>query len=331
MKRRDFIKSGALMTTSFVLPFPSFGNESKIKTAILGTGWWANSYLLPNMLDTKQFEVIGLCDIDTVALKNTAEKIKEAGYNEPKLFTDYKKMFELSDLEAVVIATPTHWHALQFIDACKKGLHIFQEKPISYDIREGQAMVEAHRKANNVVIVDFPRTMADTNTQVKDFIQSGEMGKIYQVQANINNREGTLVEKPIPDTIDFDTYCGPAPKTKYLCSENGTNPVWRGQHVFSRGILMDWGIHYIHNVRKIMDLDLPDKIAGIGGTTKNFTQDNPDHLEVQFDYGGLPVVWTHKTWGFTSIVPDYNIGVYYFGEKGTVFSGDLPGIKPLMA
>lgn len=323
MKRREFIKSGAALSTSVILPFPSFGRAEKIKIAILGCGWWANSFLMPNMLDTEQFEIIGLCDVDSGALNSTAEKLKDAGHNSPKLFADYKEMYQQPGLEAVIIATPTHWHALQFINACKQGLDVFLEKPISYDIREGQAMVEAHKKANNVVIVDFPRSMADTNNQVKAFIESGEMGKIYQVQANINNNEGKLTEKPVPETVDFNTYCGPAPMTKYLCSGNGTRLNWRGQHIFSRGILMDWGIHYIHNVRKILNLDLPDKVSAIGGITRNITHDNPDHLEVQFDFAGLPVIWTHKTWGFTATNPDYNIGVYYFGEKGTVFSGDL--------
>ncbi|HSH18984.1 MAG TPA: Gfo/Idh/MocA family oxidoreductase, partial [Draconibacterium sp.] len=247
----------------------------------------------------------------------------EANKNEAKLFSDYREMYKLPGLQSVIISTPTHWHALQFIDACKTGLHVFLEKPISYDIREGQAMVEAHRKANNVVLVDFPRVMADTNDQVKAFIQSGEAGRIIQAHANINNNEGALVEKPIPETIDFERYCGPAPFSKYMCSEKGTTPVWRGQHDFSRGIMMDWGIHYVHNIRKIMDLDTPNYVSAIGGVAGNIAVENPNYLDVQFDFGGLPVSWSHKTWGFTAINPDHNIGITLFGEKGTIFSGDL--------
>jgi predicted dehydrogenase len=86
---------------------------------------------------------------------------------------------------------------------------------------------------------------------------------------------------------------------------------------------MDWGIHYIHNIRNILDLGVPEHVSAIGGITRNFTQQNPDHLNVHFDFGGLPVYWTHKSWGFTSPVPDYDIGVYYYGEKGTIFAGDL--------
>jgi len=103
------------------------------------------------------------------------------------------------------------------------------------------AMLEAKQKANIVAQVDFPRTMVDTNDKVRAFIQSGEIGKVLQVQANINRREAVLIEKEIPETMDFETYCGPVPIIRYLCSGDATKPNWRGQHEFSRGLLMDWG------------------------------------------------------------------------------------------
>lgn len=87
--------------------------------------------------------------------------------------------------------------------------------------------------------------------------------------------------------------------------------------------MMDWGIHHIHNARQILGLGLPDRVSAIGGITRNFTQNNPDHLEVRFDFAGLPVIWSHKSWGFTSPKPDHNIGVTYYGEKGTLFAGDM--------
>jgi len=323
MDRRNFIKSGAAVAGSLIIPLPLMAAQDKLKLAILGTGWWGTDMLLTNALACGQFEIIGLCDVNSVALNNAAEQVTRSGAQKPQLFSSYKEMYELPGLQAVVIATPTHWHPLHFIDACKKGLHVFQEKPICYDIREGQSVLEAHRKANNVVQVDFPRVKVNTNDQVKSFIQSGEAGEILQVQANINNQEGQLVEKEIPPTFDFETFCGPAPRKKFLCSPDGNNANWRGQHDFSRGIMMDWGIHYIHNVRKILQLDLPDSVSAIGGTTKNFTQDNPDHLDVRYDFNGLPVYWSHKTWGYTSPDPDKNIGVYYYGEKATIFAGDL--------
>ena len=323
MDRRNFIKSGATLAGSLIIDLPSVTAEEKIKLAILGTGWWGTDMLLRNALDCGQFEIVGLCDVDAAALNNASDMVIKSGAKKPQLFSSHKEMYDMPGLKTVAIATPTYWHALHFIDACKKGLDVFLEKPISYDIREGQAMLAAHRKANNVVQVDFPRMMVDTHEQVRAYIQSGEAGKILQVQANINNPEGPLVEKPIPATLDWETFCGPAPRKKFLCSGDGTKADWRAQHDFSRGVLIDWGIHYIHSIRKVLNLDLPDNVSAMGGIIKNFSSDNPDHLDVRFDFKGLPVYWTHKAWGFTSPDPDKNIGVYYFGEKATIFSGDL--------
>ncbi|MBC7873694.1 MAG: Gfo/Idh/MocA family oxidoreductase, partial [Ferruginibacter sp.] len=176
MDRRNFIKSGAIVAGSLVIDLPSTTNQDKIKLAILGTGWWGTDILLRNALDSGQFEIVGLCDIDSVALNNAADIVMKSGAKKPQLFSAYQQMYDMPGLKTVAIATPTYWHALHFIEACKKGLHVFLEKPISYDIREGQAMLKAHQKAKNVVQVDFPRVMADTNAQVRSFIQSGEAG-----------------------------------------------------------------------------------------------------------------------------------------------------------
>lgn len=323
MDRRKFIKAGATLTGSLILPFPATPAKDPVKLAVLGTGWWGTDILLNNALASGLFDVVGLCDVNSVNLNRAAELVVKSTGKKPKLYSDYKEMYQMPGLQVVAIATPTHWHALQFIAACEAGLHVFLEKPISYDIREGQAMLEAHRKAKNVVQVDFPRTMLGTNEKIADLIQSGEIGKIWQVQANIHSPEGGLVEKEIPETIDFETFCGPAPRVKYLCYGGGNNPVWRNQHDFSRGIMVDWGIHYINNARRILKLGLPDSVHAVGGIARNLGQENPDHLDVRYDFGGLPVYWRHKSFGYTSPIPEHKIGVYYYGEKGTLFAGDL--------
>ncbi len=143
----------------------------------MGTGWWANDFLLNPILKSGQFDIIGLCDVDSLALNKTAEKVVKAGGQKPKLFAFHKEMYALPGLQAVVIATPPHWHALHFIDACEAGLHVFLEKPLSWDIREGQAMLRAKQKAGTVVQVDFPRILTDTNDKVRQYIESGEAGR----------------------------------------------------------------------------------------------------------------------------------------------------------
>ena len=323
MKRREFVKTSALATGALAINVPTYAADKKIKLAILGTGWWGTDFLLNHAMISGHFDIVALCDVDSVNLNRAAKAVTDKGLKKPKLFSNYKEMYDLKGLLAVCIATPTHWHALQFIAACEKGLDVLLEKPVSYDIRESQAMLAAKQKAGNVVLVDFPRAMSDTDNQVKAFIESGEAGKIYQVKSNIHNPDAMLVEKEIPSTLDFDSYCGPAPVVKFMCNENRNNPNWRGIHDLSRGVFADWGIHYIHNIRNNLGLDLPNTISAIGGNTRNFTQDNPDHLNVRFDFDGLPVLWEHMSWGYISPNPERRIGNYYYGDKGTIFEGDI--------
>ena len=322
MERRAFLKTSSLATGAWIARRASKRSVDRIKLGIVGTGWWGTDYLLRYALESDAFEVVALCDVSSVAMQTALDKLSATGAPRPATYHHYLELYEHPGLTAVIIATPTHWHALQFIAACEKGLHIWQEKPISYDIREAQAMQSAYKKSGVVVNVDFPRLHAPINREVKDFIRSGQAGEIYQLEANINNPVGRPKELNIPDTIDFEAFCGPAPKLKYLAHPRPGRLSWRAQQGFSRGIFADWGIHYLQNIRSIMDLSLPNQISALGGLTKDQGQEHPDHLEVRLDYQGLPVHWSHKTWGFTSPLPHTNIGVFYFGDKATVFAAD---------
>ncbi len=324
MQRRRFIRTGALASTGWMTANWKYRPvEGRIKIGIVGTGWWGTDYLLKYALESQEFDIVALCDVSSVALQTALDKLKDADIPAPRQYETYEDLYEHPGLEAVIIATPTHWHALQFIAACEKGLHVWQEKPISYDIREAQAMRAAYEKAGVVVNIDFPRLQAPINNEVKDFIRSGQLGEVYQIGFNIHNPVGTPREVAVPDTIDFDAYCGPAPILKYLEHPRPGRLSWRVQQGFSRGILADWGIHYLQNIRSIMDLALPDQVEAFGGnTSKNPHAEHPDYLEVLFDYDGLPVIWNHKTWGFTSPEPHTNIGAFYYGNKGTLFAAD---------
>jgi predicted dehydrogenase len=322
MERRTFIKTGSLATGALINPINLIPTEDKIKLGIVGVGWWGTDFILRFALESGHYEIIGLCDVDSETLKRASAKVVEAGGAAPKLFENYEELYEMNGLQAVAIVTPTHWHPLQFIAACKKGLDVWLEKPLSYDIREGQAMKEAHLKAGNIVTVDFPRLYTNVNSEVKNYIESGEAGEIRQIQFNIHSGIGIPPEAGIPETFNYEKFCGPAPKLPYRCGPKGVRPAWRSQHGFSRGVLADWGIHYLQNIREVMDLGLPNEVSAIGGIIIKDGRQHPDHLEVQFDFDGLPVLWTQKSWGFTNPLPHTNIGVFYFAEKATIWAYD---------
>ena len=155
MNRRTFIKNSSLVGSGIAFSKWNFSFENKIKIGIVGVGWWGNEVLLPLIQQSGAFEIIGICDVNQVAIDACLENCKKLNIATPQVFKNYKVLYDMPDIEAVVISTPTYWHCLMFVDACKKGLHVYQEKPVCYDIAEGQVMVAAQKKAGNVVQVGF--------------------------------------------------------------------------------------------------------------------------------------------------------------------------------
>ena len=290
---------------------------------IVGTGWWGSSILASFGISSGEVDIIAICDVSEDNLHAASNLVTQATGATPKLFNDYREMYDLEGLQAVAIATPTHWHALQFIAACEKGLDIWLEKPISYDIREAQAMKAAHEKADNIVLVDFPRVYGPINKEVKDYLATGVVGEVTQVSFNIYNPDGYPPTVEIPDSIDYETFCGPAPKEPYRTWPDRKSPWWRAQHAFGRGILADWGIHYYQNIRKVLDLDSPTSYSAFAKRPQSGAGEHPSELDVQFSFANLNVNWNHKTWGYISPIKHHAIGVYYMTPKATIFAGDM--------
>jgi predicted dehydrogenase len=145
------------------------------------------------------------------------DDVEKAQGRRPKLFKRYQELLDEPGLNAVIIATPPHWHALPFIATCEKKLDIYCEKPLAYDIREGRAMVDAARAAGRVVQIGFQRRQAEAIGQAAEYIRAGKAGKIVQVEANINFQAGTPdpTPQPPPAALDWETWCGPGPKSGF--------------------------------------------------------------------------------------------------------------------
>ena len=210
MKRRKFIEiasiGSAAMASSFYLPYNA--GEQKLKVGLIGTGWYG-MVDIKAALKTGSIEVIGICDVDTVHLSSATVEIEKIQGSKPKAFKYFRELLNMKDLEAVFIATPPHWHALQFIAACKKGLDIYCEKPLSYDVSEGHAMVTAAEKAGNIVQVGFQRRQSGAFKKAKELIETGKIGQVRQVIAQINYipvPDDTTIQAP-PASLDWEEWC----------------------------------------------------------------------------------------------------------------------------
>jgi predicted dehydrogenase len=324
MERRNFIKktslSSAALASSFYLQASPPGR--KLRIGLIGAGWYGMVDITA-ALKTGSVEVIAICDVDSAHLNDAADEVAKLQGTRPKTFKYYKELLDLKELEAVFIGTPPHWHALQFIAACEKGLDIYCEKPLAYDIREGMAMVRAANKAGNIVQIGFQRRQSMAFKKARDLIANGTIGKVHEITAQIHYLPGpqdTTTQQP-PTTLDWEEWCGPAPKLEYR--PNIGHKAWRLERAYGNGHLVDWGIHHIDIIRKIMDESMPDEFYTRGGIfelTNKIT--TPDTLTAQMAFKKAPVLWQHRLWGSGDAVREFNNGIFFHGEKATLFAED---------
>ncbi len=209
-----------------------------------------------------------------------------------------------------------------FIAALKKGLDVYCEKPLAYDIREGRAMVKAAAASDSVVQIGFQRRQNQALNEAKKFIAEGGAGKIVQVDAQIHYRAGTKDNTPQdpPPELDWDLWCGPGPKILY--SPQVSHKSWRLEKTSGHGHLVDWGIHLIDATRMMLGLSMPKEIVAAGGLYQYAGKiTTPDTLTVHFEFDRCPVVWRHRLWGATEYTPELNNGILFYGDEATVFCG----------
>jgi len=197
--------------------------------------------------------------VDSQHLDEAAAEVQKLQAQAPKRFKDYRELLNTPGLDIVIIATPPQWHALPFIAACEKGLDIYCEKPLAYDIREGRAMVNAANAAKSVVQVGFQRRNNVASAQAADYIRQGLAGKIIQVEAEINYTaplESNDVRTRQPRWTG--TSGADPPRSCRIRRTSGTG-TWRLELNYGNGHMVDWGIHWLDAIRTDARLGAPDQ------------------------------------------------------------------------
>jgi predicted dehydrogenase len=272
------------------------------------------------VVDLRLFERRRRIAADELKAATDLEKAQGA---KPATFKHHQELLDIKSLDAVIIATPPQWHALQLIDSLAAGKDVYCEKPVSYDVREGQAMVAAVQKSDRIVQVGFQRRQSDAMKQAAEFVQSGEIGELIQVDAQIHYRAGLKDATPQqpPASLDWPLWCGPGPLIPYSPQVGHRN--WRLERTSGHGHLVDWGIHLIDATRTLLGLDMPKSITASGGLyAYEGSITTPDTLSVHFEFEQVPVHWRHRLWGATEYDRDISNGIFFFCTKGTVFAAD---------
>lgn len=326
LPRRKFLAlttAGALAATrvrSWAADPPAAGR--KLRLGLIGCGGYGLTDVRA-AFKAGGVEVVALCDVDSAHLTQAADEVQKLQGTRPKTFQRYDELLAVSGLEVVIIATPPQWHALPFIAAVQKGLDVYCEKPLAYDIREGRAMVEAAERSGRIVQIGFQRRQYPAFQAVRRHIAEGQAGQIVQVEAQIHYRAGVKDATPQdpPATLDWDLWCGPAPKIPY--SPQVGHVSWRLEQTTGHGHLVDWGIHLIDATRVILDETTPRSVTAAGGIYHLRDRiTTPDTLMVHFEFARCPVIWRHRIWGAEEYAPEVNNGIFFYGDRQTIFVTD---------
>lgn len=329
MHRRDFLKQGgsALALAALpALPLPvsiaARAQPRPPRVGLIGSGWYGKCDLL-RLIQVAPVDVVSICDVDTQMLAGAADIIasRQVSKKAPRTYRDYREMLKERDLDIVLIATPDHWHALPAIAAMQAGAHLYLQKPIGVDIIEGQAMLAAARKYKRVVQVGTQRRSTPHLINAKNrVIKEGLLGKVGFVEIycyyHMRTRENPPDTAP-PAHLDYEMWTGPAPMRPYNKLVHPRS--WRAFMEYGNGIVGDMCIHMLDMVRWLLDLGMPTRVGSTGGilVQKDSKANTSDTQTATFDFGDLPVVWTHRTYG-DAPDPKYPWGATIYGDKGTL-------------
>jgi len=324
MDRRGFLKAGAagLAWSASRGYAAGLADRPPLRVGLIGSGWYGKSDIF-RLVQVAPVEIVSLCDVDKRNLEEAAKWAEErqVSRKRPRLFTDYREMLKQKDLDLVEIATPDHWHALPMIEAAKAGCDMYVQKPICVDVVEGQAMLAAARKYKRVVQIGTQRRSTPHLIEARDIVQQGKLGTVGHVEifSYGGGRPMAVKPAPVPDTLDWNFWVGPAPFMEYAPEIQRS---WRSFMAYGNGTLGDMGIHMFDMVRWFMNLGWPRRISSFGGirVLKGGASDISDDQTAMFEFDDLTVVWKHRRFG-AQPDPNYNWGAILYGDKATLKAG----------
>jgi predicted dehydrogenase len=325
INRRTFLKSSAGSLAS--LSALSYGRAAdapneKVVLALIGIGSTVpgsvggrGRQLLRPFGSFKDVDIAYLCDVDANFYPFGQKILASQGRPAARVEKDLRRVLPDKNVDAVVVATPDHWHALATIWACQAGKHVYVEKPASHNLVEGRRMVEAARKYHRVVQLGTQSRSSASLARAAELVRSGKLGKTPSARAWIGGSRpsiGKEKDAAVPAGVDYDLWLGPAPERPF--NHNRFHYRWHWMWDYGTGELGNNGIHALDRLRWILNLDTPTRVVAAGG--KLFYDDDqqtPDTLTVSFDFPTCCVTWEHRVWSKGT-----GDGAVIYGENGTL-------------
>jgi predicted dehydrogenase len=297
LNRREFMKGSigaAAMFTAFSQATVRGANE-KVIMGVMGLGG-RGTQLAEWFAMRPDVEIAYLCDPDTRRFARAREAVEEAQNKRTTLVQDFRKILDDNRVDAIVNATPDHWHGLGTIMACQAGKDVYVEKPMSHNVWEGRKMIEAARKYKRVVQVGMQSRSAPYTKKAKEYIESGKLGDVYVVRVfNMmqHAKQKAVADQPVPEGFDYDIWCGPAPKLPYNPSHR-----WLNQWEYSCGPIPGDAVHQLDLARYLLnDIPYPKAVSHAGGVCSlKDGRETPDTQLALFDYGALTLMLEAALW-----------------------------------
>ncbi|MFM6948058.1 MAG: Gfo/Idh/MocA family protein [Aquirufa sp.] len=327
--RRAFLsKAGLALGSIIILPRHVLGGKSangisylapsdKINLGFIGTGKQGRG-LVNSFLSTERIHLAGISEVYQAKADLFTNRVKELySKNEKwgaapdlKNYLDFRELLGNKSIDAVVIATPDHWHAAMAVRAAEAGKDIYCEKPLSLTVKEGRAMVNAARKHDRVFQTGSMQRSWPEFRQAVELIRNGYIGEVKSIKVNVGPppEKYNLPSEPIPDGLDFEKWLGPNAAVGFNSElappiSKDVFPNWRKYKEFGGGGMTDWGAHMFDIVQWALDMDHsgPVKIEVPNGS-------NIPYLTYTYANG---ITMTHQTW-------EWNSGVEFVGTEGTL-------------
>jgi predicted dehydrogenase len=326
LNRRHFLgaaAAGLAAPLAFAQEKKVAANE-KVTVALVGCGSMGRANLR-DFIRLPDFEVVALCDPDPAHIKDAIGDLKKGNRPTEKLQTekDFRKVVARKDLDAVIVGTPDHWHAYVLIAACQNNKDVYCEKPLSHNIVEGRAMVNAAKKYGRVVQIGTQQRSGQHFKDAAQFVQSGKLGPIAVCRTWITNRSkpdeigNPPDEDNPPPGVDYDLWLGPAPKRPF--NKNRFHHQFRWWWDYGNGLCNDWGVHLNDIILWGMRVQAPLSVSAVGGKydMKDNT-DTPDTLDVYYEYPGFTHVYTVRRGPTLYGFHGKSHGMEFQGANGTL-------------
>lgn len=301
ISRREFTRRAVVAGAALAAARPTLGvlgaNE-RIRVGVIGLRT-RGPQVAGSFLKTGRFEIVALCDCDKNMWAAGQRYVEERGAQKPKLEQDFRKVLEDSGVDAIINATPDHWHALMCTMALDAGKHVYTEKPACYNIRDGQAMVAAARRHPKLtVLVGTQQRSSPHFLEAKAFIAEGGLGTVGFARGWYTTDRGTVPIVPDsepPKGFDYDLWIGPAPMRPY--NEAKTHYNWHFVRDLGTGDMGNWGAHWLDSIRHLLNLDVPTAVMATGGTyVVKDAKEFPDTQTVLYEYPHMTVLWELREW-----------------------------------